>query len=109
LGQTYSQEEFELLCFEFGIELDDVTSEREQVSKEQVTGFITHQLAAENNNIILILLFGLLKILNKGESKGANLDDTVIYKIDIPANRYDLLCVEGIARALRIFKGIQVA
>jgi hypothetical protein len=29
----------------------------------------------------------------------------VIYKIDIPANRYDMLCLEGIARALNIFKG----
>ncbi|KAJ1253786.1 hypothetical protein BS78_K186600 [Paspalum vaginatum] len=24
-GRTYTQEEFEALCFEFGIELDDVT------------------------------------------------------------------------------------
>jgi phenylalanyl-tRNA synthetase beta chain len=31
------------------------------------------------------------------------LSDAVLYKIDVPANRYDLLCVEGIARALRIF------
>lgn len=29
----------------------------------------------------------------------------VVYKIDIPANRYDLLCVEGISRALSIFLG----
>jgi hypothetical protein len=29
----------------------------------------------------------------------------VIYKIDIPANRYDMLCLEGISRALCIFKG----
>lgn len=29
----------------------------------------------------------------------------VIYKIDIPANRYDMLCLEGIARALNIFRG----
>ena len=36
LGKVYSEEEFELLCFEFGIELDDVTSEKEIVSKEQV-------------------------------------------------------------------------
>ncbi|CAN0369983.1 unnamed protein product, partial [Laminaria digitata] len=27
----------------------------------------------------------------------------VVYKIDIPANRYDLLCIEGLARALRVF------
>lgn len=80
LGTRYTQEEFELLCFEFGIELDDVTSEREMVAKEQ------------------------------GETKSsADLDDTVIYKIDIPANRYDLLCIEGIARSLRIFKGLEPA
>jgi len=79
LGKVYSEEEFELLCFEFGIELDDVTSEKEIVSKEQ------------------------------GEVKGQDLDDTVIYKIDIPANRYDLLCIEGIARALRIFQGLEAA
>jgi phenylalanyl-tRNA synthetase beta chain len=27
-----------------------------------------------------------------------------IYKIDIPANRYDLLCIEGLCRALNIFR-----
>ena len=31
--------------------------------------------------------------------------DEVIYKIDIPANRYDLLCAEGISRALNVFRG----
>lgn len=25
------------------------------------------------------------------------------YKIEVPANRYDLLCVEGLTRALLIF------
>ena len=30
--------------------------------------------------------------------------EEVIYKIDIPANRYDMLCLEGIARALNIFR-----
>ena len=29
----------------------------------------------------------------------------MLYKIDIPANRYDMLCLEGIARALNIFSG----
>ena len=32
-------------------------------------------------------------------------EDEVIYKIDIPANRYDLLCLEGIAKALNVFRG----
>ena len=31
--------------------------------------------------------------------------EEVIYKIDIPANRYDMLCLEGIARALNVFLG----
>lgn len=41
--------------------------------------------------------------LNKGEEvQGAN--EEVLYKIDIPANRYDMLCLEGISRALNVFK-----
>ncbi|KAF1775606.1 Phenylalanyl-tRNA synthetase, B3/B4 [Phytophthora cactorum] len=67
MGQTYTDEEFDVLCFEFGIELDD---QRE----------------------------------TKGQAKDhSDHSDAVLYKIDVPANRYDLLCVEGIARALRIF------
>jgi phenylalanyl-tRNA synthetase beta chain len=31
--------------------------------------------------------------------------DEAVYKIDIPANRYDMLCLEGIARALNTFSG----
>ena len=37
----------------------------------------------------------------KGVDKDAS--EEVLYKIDIPANRYDMLCLEGIARALNIF------
>lgn len=37
----------------------------------------------------------------KGAEFAKGLSEEVVYKIDIPANRYDLLCVEGIARALR--------
>lgn len=63
LGKTYTQEEFDELCFEFGIELDDVVEE----------------------------------------------EDKVVYKIDIPANRYDLLCLEGLSRALRVFLKLEQA
>ena len=31
----------------------------------------------------------------------------VVYKIDVPANRQDLLCMEGLSRALRIFMGTE--
>ncbi|WFD36899.1 phenylalanine--tRNA ligase [Malassezia cuniculi] len=62
LGKTYTTEEFDELCFQFGIELDDDTTEAV-----------------------------------------AGTDERPQLKIDIPANRYDLLCFEGILRALRVF------
>ncbi|RHN56881.1 putative phenylalanine--tRNA ligase [Medicago truncatula] len=78
LGKTYTQEEFEDLCFSFGIELDDVTTEKAIVRKEKHL-----------------------------EQEEADEDEEVIYKIEIPANRYDLLCLEGLAQALRVFCGFQ--
>ncbi|KAM9274691.1 phenylalanine--tRNA ligase beta subunit isoform 3-T3 [Cariama cristata] len=74
LGRTYTDEEFDELCFEFGLELDEVTSEKDIISKE------------------------------KGEEKAKGASDTVLYKIDVPANRYDLLCLEGLVRGLQVFK-----
>ncbi|RKO99821.1 hypothetical protein CXG81DRAFT_13979 [Caulochytrium protostelioides] len=73
LNRRYTQQEFEELCFDFGIELDDVTSEYAMAVKEV------------------------------GAEKAKGMDQSELYRIDIPANRYDLLCAEGIARALRIF------
>lgn len=61
LEKDFSQDEFDELCFEFGLELDDV---------------------AEENGVVM-------------------------YKIEVPANRYDLLCVEGLAQALRVFLGTE--
>lgn len=57
LGEKFTEEEFENLCFSVGLELDDVINE----------------------------------------------PDGQKYKIEIPANRYDLLCIEGLTRALRFF------
>ncbi|XP_022766428.1 phenylalanine--tRNA ligase beta subunit, cytoplasmic isoform X2 [Durio zibethinus] len=76
LGRSYTQEEFEELCFNFGIELDDVTTEKAIILKERHL-----------------------------EDDNSSLDDEVIYKIEVPANRYDLLCLEGLAQALCIFNG----
>ncbi|OMP05794.1 Phenylalanyl-tRNA synthetase, class IIc, beta subunit, archae/euk cytosolic [Corchorus capsularis] len=76
LGKTYTREEFEDLCFRFGIELDDVTTEKAIILKEKHL-----------------------------EEEQPSADDEVIYKIEVPANRYDLLCLEGLAQALRIFNG----
>jgi len=35
LGRSYTEDEFNDLCFDFGLELDEVTSEKEMISKEQ--------------------------------------------------------------------------
>ncbi|KUJ12688.1 phenylalanyl-tRNA synthetase [Mollisia scopiformis] len=67
LGQEYTTEEFEELCFEFGIELDEDTTDQER------------------------------PIVN-GKQEPPQL------KIEIPANRYDMLCFEGIALMLNIFR-----
>lgn len=63
LGKEYSTQEFDELCFDFGIELDEDTTE---------------------------------------ECVG---DERPQLKIEIPANRYDMLCIEGIAQALNEFLG----
>ncbi|ESK96117.1 phenylalanyl-trna beta subunit [Moniliophthora roreri MCA 2997] len=68
LGQEYSTEDFDALCFEYGLELDEDTT-------EEVNEAIKKGLPAERPQV----------------------------KIEVPANRYDLLCIEGIARALKVF------
>ena len=61
LGRKYTEEEFDDLCFQFGVELDD---------------------AAEDPS-----------------------SKRVQYYIAIPANRTDLLCIEGLVRAFQCFLG----
>lgn len=38
--------------------------------------------------------------------KKENLSDETLYRIEVPANRYDLLCLEGLALSLRVFLGL---
>ncbi|KAL4982423.1 hypothetical protein BDW68DRAFT_170813 [Aspergillus falconensis] len=66
LGREYTTEEFDELCFEFGIELDEDTTNAERPIVDGV-------------------------------------QEPPQLKIEIPANRYDLLCFEGIALMLNIF------
>ncbi|EGV61270.1 phenylalanine--tRNA ligase subunit beta [Yamadazyma tenuis] len=66
LGRSYTTQEFDELCFDFGIELDEDTT-------EDCTAGERPQL-----------------------------------KIEVPANRYDMLCFEGIAQALNVFLGRQL-
>ena len=87
IQKSFTKAQFEDLCFEFGIELDDVTSEREMYRRE-------HEQQAQSD--------AQKKELQK---KLLTLSDIEMYKIDTPANRYDLLCAEGMAIALRVFRG----
>ncbi|KAG4300834.1 hypothetical protein PCANB_002894 [Pneumocystis canis] len=70
LNHNYTTEELSDLCFGFGLELEEETSQSETTFTNEI-------------------------------SKRPQ------FKIDIPANRYDLLCFEGIERALNIFLGYQ--
>ncbi|XP_026330336.1 phenylalanine--tRNA ligase beta subunit [Hyposmocoma kahamanoa] len=75
LGRAYTDDEFQDLCFEFGLELDEVTTEKQMLMKEQ------------------------------GDHVGSGISEEVLYRIDIPANRYDLLCLEGLVNGLLVFQG----
>jgi phenylalanyl-tRNA synthetase beta chain len=72
IGKQYTDDEFDELCFEFGVEVDGICDEE----IDWVDG---------------------------------RKEMHTVYKIDIPANRYDLLCLEGFARAIRIFLGLEKA
>lgn len=41
----------------------------------------------------------------QGDTAGAGVSEEILYRIDIPANRYDLLCLEGLVDGLLIFQG----
>ncbi|EDS41133.1 phenylalanyl-tRNA synthetase beta chain [Culex quinquefasciatus] len=75
LGNTLS-DELEKLCCEFDLELDEVTMEKQIITKEQ--GAVD-------------------------AAKDASED--VIDEIDIPDNRYDLLCLERLVQGLQVFLG----
>nr|CAH7718408.1 unnamed protein product [Callosobruchus chinensis] len=77
LGKSYTDDEFQSLCFEFGLELDEVTTEKQMITKEQ----------GEDSKL----------------TSGAS--EEILYRIDIPANRYDLLCLEGLVQGLLVFLG----
>lgn len=40
----------------------------------------------------------------QGAEQSAGASEEIIYRIDVPANRYDLLCLEGLVAGLLIFQ-----
>jgi len=70
LGKEYTREEFDELCFDYGLELDEDTTDQKRPVVDGV-------------------------------------EEPPQLKIEIPANRYDMLCFEGIAMNLDVFLGRQ--
>ncbi|ETO29347.1 hypothetical protein RFI_07777 [Reticulomyxa filosa] len=128
--QKTFQENFSKLCFEFGIELDEVTSEFDKVAREKGAD-VAKKLKASTSRLYKIELperqffffFGLF--LSKKKKRNFDIDiDIHIYIyvymkikkyeyvyfvygcacVGEKANRYDLLSVEGLTKALRIFQ-----
>jgi phenylalanyl-tRNA synthetase beta chain len=48
---------------------------------------------------------GVEMAMQRIDGNGGNVDmeKTIVYKIEVPANRYDLLCLEGIVAALKCY------
>jgi len=78
-AENAEEHRFDEICFDFGLELDDVTSEFMRVSKEK----------------------GEAEAIELGASK------RIIYVLDVPANRYDLLGLEGFCNGVNVFLGRQ--
>lgn len=71
--RNIADEQFEDLCFEYGLEMEMGTGVEMNMAR----------IDKDGNNM--------------------DLSKTVVYKLEVPANRYDLLCLEGIATALRSY------
>ena len=88
LGRVYTEVEFDALCFDFGVELDEVLTEREAAAARQLRGDDGGAAGGD-----------------AGGGGGGGGAEEVLYYIAIPANRTDLLCLEGFALALNVFLG----
>ncbi|KAA8493836.1 Phenylalanine--tRNA ligase beta subunit, cytoplasmic [Porphyridium purpureum] len=82
LGSTYTEEQFDELCFQYGLELDEVVTEKVALGGRAASA------------------------LGGGAEQAVVTEEQVVYKIDVPANRYDLLCMEGLVQGFRVFLGL---
>lgn len=76
IGHEIPLEEFENLCFQIGFELEHGTGEEMQMNRVD------------------------------GDGTAIDISKEIVYKIEVAANRYDLLCLEGIAAAFRNYLDI---
>jgi phenylalanyl-tRNA synthetase beta chain len=71
-----ADEQFEDLCFEFGLEVEFGT-------------------AADMN---------MTRVDDKGNS--IDISKEIVYNLEVAANRYDLLCLEGASQSIRSYLGL---
>jgi phenylalanyl-tRNA synthetase beta chain len=76
IGREFTDEEFENLCFEYGVEVEFGTGAEMEMNRVD------------------------------GDGTAIDISKEMVYKIEVAANRYDLLCVEGIAAAFRCYLGL---
>jgi len=76
LGRSFTNEEFEDLCFAFGLEIEIGTGAQ----------------------------LNLQRINRDGGSE--NVTQKTVFKLEVAANRYDLLCLEGFSQAIKSYLGI---
>lgn len=76
IGKEFTDSEFEDLCFQYGVELEIGDAVEMQMTRND-----------ENGNAI-------------------DISKEIVYKIEVAANRYDLLCIEGIAAAFKAYIGL---
>jgi phenylalanyl-tRNA synthetase beta chain len=76
IGKQFTDDQFIDLCFEFGLEIEIDN-------------------AAE---------FNMTRVDDQGGA--IDISKETVYKLEVAANRYDLLCLEGFAQAIKAYLGI---
>ena len=76
IGKTFTDHEFEDLCFQYGVELEIGTAAEMQMTR------------------------------NDDNGTAIDISKEIVYKIEVAANRYDLLCIEGISAAFKAYLGL---
>lgn len=76
IGKTFTDHEFEDLCFQYGVELEIGAAAEMQMTR------------------------------NDDNGTAIDISKEIVYKIEVAANRYDLLCIEGISAAFKAYLGL---
>ena len=76
VGREFTDQEFEDFCFDFGVEIEFGTGSEMNMTRVDHTGTAT------------------------------DISNEVVYNIEVAANRYDLLCLEGLSASFKAYLGL---